>query len=191
MSPARTNNQKSGFTLIEVVVTLGIMGLSSLLIVPAFPLLRDRQQQLVAVREFKSLMRQAQQMSLNAQSSPECLQHIGIAEADVFNKESRVCAQTGLAVKDSEYYLFIDASNDKQFSGAVSDIVVARGVLGGEVAVIGSDWRTFLFVPAPPLTTLYVDGAPLSPRMPATVALRQGSHVVTLQIYSSGVVERL
>jgi prepilin-type N-terminal cleavage/methylation domain-containing protein len=177
---------QSGFTLIEVMVTIAIVTITTVIVATGFPRLRDQQQQLLARQQITSLIREAQQQSINGQRPDKCL-------STVAGDQAKKCSQAGLALRGNEYYLFLDTSNndDRKFTNEKSDFIISHGNLPGGVTVASAAWRSFLFVPDPPSTTLYVDGEVVTPQVPATIVLRQNLTQLLLQVLPSGVVERI
>lgn len=138
-----------GFTLLETVITVGILLILAGLITASWPRFRERQAILIAREQLQALFRQAQQQALNEDRDEKCLDTV---EEEVFAR--RRCSDIGVALKEDKILIFADTDgNDNQYTD--NDFIVEEHTLPAAVQTTEVDWQSFLFKGQPPSIELY------------------------------------
>ena len=170
-----------GYTLLEVVVGIGIISLVATLLAVGYPSTRDTQELLVAQQRFEALLRDAQQQARNEERSPDCL-------ASVSEEDRNVCSDIGLALRGQVMTLFADTVGADQRYTPGADFILTEQQLPEGVTVADLD---LVWLSVPPTTTLYADGAAVvDDTAPQEVTLRYRSHSLTVAVFPFGYVVR-
>ena len=170
-----------GYTLLEVVVGIGIISLVATLLAVGYPSTRDTQELLVAQQRFEALLRDAQEQARNEERSPDCL-------ATVLEEDRKACSDIGLALRGQTITLFADTFGADRRYTAGDDFVLAQQQLPEGVLVADLD---LVWLGVPPTTTLYADGvAVVDDTAPHEVTFRYRSHSLTVAVFPFGYVVR-
>lgn len=176
---ASKRRSDKGYTLLEVIVTIVIIGIITLVVTTAFPTIRTQQSLLRAERQIQSLVRDVQQRASNEIREDECL--------DQFNQieDERRCSDVGLHIQNDQIILFSDTIDDDIFTS--EDFRIDNQTLSVPTTI--EQPTTFLFEATPPTTTLYINGAALPPNDTYPFILRSGSVQKNLLMYPYGQIE--
>ncbi|MEX1997890.1 MAG: prepilin-type N-terminal cleavage/methylation domain-containing protein [Candidatus Andersenbacteria bacterium] len=169
----------SGFTLLEVVVTVVIIGIMITILTVAFPSTRDSQALLLAQQKIEFTLRDAQKRALQEERDPDCL-------LDNPGEPAR-CSDVGVFIDGQTLLLFADTGDDaadQQYSPGI-DYVIQQEELPAGVVATGD--KSFLFLGQPPTIELLVDGAV---KNPGRFELKLGTTIVRLAVYPYGQLER-
>ena len=174
---------KNGFTLIEVIVTVVVLSIITLLTAVAFPEVRTNQALIQSERQIQSLLRIAQQQALDEVRAPDCLNQAGgNVEAE------KRCSDIGVAFKENIAVTFADTSDDDEYSES-QDFEIAEVKLSAPVTG-GDNWQSFLFEATPPDVALFANSTQLLGDTPSRIGISVGDASRTLLIYPYGQVER-
>lgn len=145
-----------GFTLIEIVVTAGIISLLSVLVVAAYPKSRSNQQLVMAERQIQSAARDALEMAINEERGFTCrnlnpplsCHDFTNAGGNNYDLEKR-CADIGLLLPAGgrEAILLADV-RDPAFNVSAGDCEIKRFPLPDGVTISKGSW--YLFTSTPP-----------------------------------------
>lgn len=166
--------RRSGFTLLEVLVTVAIIGIVMVLITTTLPSTQDSQAVLRAEQEVKALAREAQQRALNEERDEDCLAEVGEDTA-----VQRLCSDVGVHVVSGEVVLFADTIDDDRYGEG--DFMLARRVLPSAVTVHGA--TSFVWQVVPPTITLFVDGGAVER---GELTLAAGKVTTTIRVSAYG-----
>ena len=170
-----------GYTLLEVVVGIGIISLVATLLAVGYPSTRDAQELLLAEQQLQSLVRDAQERALNEERLPDCL-------ATVAEEDSKLCSDSGVALRGQVITLFADTAGADQRFTAGLDFVLAEVALPGGVTAVDLD---LVWLGVPPTTTLYANGLPvLDDAAPAAVTLSYRGQSLTVDVFPAGYAVR-
>jgi prepilin-type N-terminal cleavage/methylation domain-containing protein len=145
--------QSYGFSLIEVTVTVVIVGIFSLMAARAYPVWRERQHIIEARQVIQSELRAAQQQAIQEIRSPDCL--AGAATYD----EERHCSDIGLWFEagQSSITVYADTAESDSNTYNTGDYVIKTLSLPGGLRV--KENKSFLFEAVPPSVTLFHPGS--------------------------------
>lgn len=175
----------AGFTLVEVVVTLAIMGILTVAIAVAFPTLRSEQKLLLAQQRLEALLRDAGQRALNEDRDSACVDRYPGDDSAAATKRRR-CSDVGVAVTDQSALLFADIDGNKSYSASQDYVIEAAETLPATV----HPTYYFVAIGTPPQLELYGNGALLDDQHPATLTLTVGRATRRLGISSFGKVQQ-
>lgn len=170
------SHRSAGFTLLEIVVTVGIIGVLSTLLLRGLPLARDAQGIRLGEQLMQAQIRAAQAGAVAEQRAEACVVLAG--------EEARRCSDLGVEVLGRELVTFADVSGDGRFERQ-ADFELGRVALPDGVEVVAG--ATFVFRAVPPTVDMFVNGAPVSP---GRVELRSGQVTQRLLVHSYGQVEK-
>lgn len=176
----------AGFTLIEIVVVIVIIGVISASLTVAYPNVRDWQKLKLAEQQLQASLREAQQAAINEERSAACLASFSSNPA-----LQKHCSNIGVTVAGGELIMFADTSNlpaNEWEHG--HDIEIKRIAFpdGVTVEAGSSTATTFVFEATPPTVTLFVGSTPVA--APHTVTLQAGATAATFTVHAYGQVER-
>lgn len=180
-----------GFSLIESLVVISIIGILTSLSLAAFPAIRSHQELLADTESIRALLLDAKQRTLNQVRPEQCLP--GLDVEDILRAE---CSDTGVAIVNDEIIEFANTRNSDDYTydaGAYpsGDFVLTRSNLSSQLD-IGSA-SVLLFVGTPPSATLYKDGSKFtgSPSTPAASIKLIASNGTqrTIKVYSFGTID--
>lgn len=174
----------SGYTLLELMVTIGILSIITMLSTRAFPIVRDQQNLVRAERQLQSLLRTAQQNALDEERTEACLASVSSASSD-----QRRCSDIGVAIRERELKMFADTIDDNRYTEN-GDFVLSTSTFASEVISLNSAWRSFLFEGIPPSITLFSDGQVVNPTLPVPVTLQAGQAQASYNLYMFGQLEK-
>jgi len=189
-------DHEAGYTLIEVVVVLVVIGVLSAITARAYPAARSNQSLSLAEQQLQSAFRDAQELAINESRSTECRE--AAADAGRLPDDQRQCSDIGIFVSGNELLWFADTDlgpddtlgGDKQYTDGV-DMILKRLPLPSGVSVVagGGSNTSFLFEGIPPSVNLRVDGVPFT--VPGLVVLAADDAEVRLEVRSHGQVSRI
>lgn len=168
----------SGFTLVETVVTMAIIGIVTTIIAVAFPVMRHRQGLLLGAQRLEALLRETQQLALNEDRAPACTDQF-LGDDESASRARQRCSDVGLLVEGTTVTLFADTDGSKTYSRSRDFRLRDPETL--PAAVTGS--HTFVSLASPPQLWLYADGVLLDDQHPATLQLtfRQASTMLLVR----------
>jgi prepilin-type N-terminal cleavage/methylation domain-containing protein len=172
----------SGYTLIEVLITVTIITLVTTIGITALPLVRDSQNLRLAEQELQSKLRVAGKKALHENRDQRCLD-------DPRVETPSACSDIGLAVTSNLLILFADINQDLNYSSG-ADLILEEVPLPNQVRALTD--TVFLFVAEPPALQLYQDGVPLlSDDQPGEITLLASSRESQLTISPFAYVNRI
>ena len=175
----------SGFTLLETVVTLGIISLFTTLVLVGWSATRDQQAIILSEQTLQSFLSRAQQQAFHEERSEACLK---LYDENDDNKKR--CSDVGVAVRDTTLRLFADtAGNDSRYTE--DDFLLEEQTFPSGVRVPTLEWQSVLFRGVPPRLSLFGPfGTRIGGDEVVSLPLLARSTPVTIEISSYGHVER-
>lgn len=166
----------SGFTLLEIVVVVGIISAVTAYASIAYPSVRQQQKIIMAEQILQSTMRETQQKAINEERNPDCItEQAGSAD-------KKHCSDLGLYFDGSKIVLFANTnlSDDNKYE---SDDYNKLGTVSLPDGVTISGLHSLLFKATPPSVKMYADGQPIHTTTTATIQIGDNSEKVTLGPY--------
>lgn len=175
----------SGFTLLEMVITVSILVTVTVLVAVAWPKVREEQALLLAREQLQTFFHQAQQAALNEQRPAACLERVGGKP-----EQQRRCSDVGVVITQATVRLFADTTGDNnQYNPG--DFILVEQTLPLSVVGAGDGSQSFLFRDTPPLLNLFGPrGEQVTAQKPAQLRLRAGRRVVTYIVRPYGQLEQ-
>jgi len=174
----------SGFTLLEIMVTITIILILTGIITASWPRFRERQNILMAREQVQAVLSRAQQQALNEERDQSCLNHVGSDQ-----KSQQRCSDIGVAIKGATLRIFADTDGNTN-TYTPSDFVLEERTLPEAVQATGATWQSFLFKGIPPILQLYgPNGILIQGSTKASVNVVTGQTQRTLYISPYGHVE--
>lgn len=172
-----------GFTLVEAMVSVGIISILSVMLMRSFPFIRNSQHVKLTQEQLASQLRRAQQLALDETRAEACL-NLFVGQED---QNSR-CSDVGVALRGQKLIMFADTTPheaDNKYTDG--DYVLSSVDVPGDVTM---PEKSFLFKGTPPTMLVYVDGVikPLKSAEPLTIGV--GETQVLLNVYPYGYVEK-
>lgn len=172
-----------GFSLIESLVIVSIMGILTGLALQAFPSVRAHQQLVADTEQIRSLLLDAKQRTLNQVRPEDCKPIPGDQES----KERASCSDVGISFQDGEIVQFADTTEDNVYS--FSDYSVVKMPLSTKVKNTSTAF-TLLFKSTPPSLDFYVDGRLIGEGETRTIILQADNGTErTLTIHPFGTID--
>lgn len=173
-------SSESGLTLLELIITLSVITIATLVVGSALPVVREHQALQQARQQFTSYIRTAQTQALDEQRSDACLERMG----DSLPLQKR-CSDLGVYVEGNQLTVFADTQDNDQYDA--SDIVLNTANLPATIAAASP--ASILFEATPPNIRTYVNGLLVIPSAPAALTLISPNRAVSLTISAYGLVE--
>lgn len=154
------NDNASGFTLIESVVVMAIVSMVSVLALNAIPVLRAHQELVADTENFRSLLFDSKQRTVNQVRPPSCL-----SQYEINNPLRAACSDVGIAIYLGELIQYANTANQNQHTyepGIAGDFEIAKIKIVSTVEMPRS-LKSLLFISMPPTVVTYSDGAIISP----------------------------
>ncbi|MEX2054846.1 MAG: type II secretion system protein [Candidatus Andersenbacteria bacterium] len=169
-------SSQGGYTLLETIVAIAIVGILTTIVVVAFQTTREQQNLTLAQQHLQFMLRDAQKKALQEEREGDCLDR---------PEEDRLCSDIGVYLNGNNVVLFADvAPQFGTYTNDTEDYVLLEETLPNNVALEGTTARSFLFRAVPPTITLTANGAEVTPRV--EFQLRSGRSTRTLYLYSYG-----
>lgn len=172
----------AGFTLIEVIVAVVVVGILTALVASGLPSARDSERIILAEQEFQSRLGEARQRSLNEDRSEECLQQF--AEMDLEGRQR--CSDIGVQIDNRTLTVYADTNGDLAYSPAADYIITATTLAA---AATTDSAKNFQFVAIPPTLQLFVDGVEV-PNDEVVMRFYAGDVVAAFTVNAAGTLER-
>ncbi len=175
-----------GFTLVELLVVMSVVGIISLGIVTAYPSVRAEQKLTLAEQTLQAVLRSAEQAAINEERPQECVEKIP-------SELTKLCSDTGVVLLPAEnkMILFADtfeADKNEYNSGKNEDWPVGEVPFPEGVTLEPASPPTvFIFEGKPPTIQLYSGTQEVKSFVP--VVLRSGTATRSLRVGSYGQVE--
>jgi prepilin-type N-terminal cleavage/methylation domain-containing protein len=161
----------SGFTLIEVIVTVGIIAVLAAILAVGWPRVREEQALIITQQQVQALLRQAQEQTLN-KTKPE-----GCSEAG--------CIDHGVALRNRQAVIFTDrAGRNKQYDEG-ADFVVSAVDLPAQV-ITNDEWQSLVFVAFLPSVHLYNDKVIVGVDHQALLTFKAGNRTKNYKLFAHG-----
>lgn len=164
-----------GFTLLEIVVVVGIISAVTAYASLAYPSARDQQKIIMAEQILQSTMRETQQKAINEERDAGCVFDVGSAD-------EKYCSDLGLHFNGSRIILFADThyANDNLYDAA-DDFELGTIALPDGVTITGLN--SLIFQGIPPTVKMYADGTKIDLTTTATIQIGNSFEQVTLGPY--------
>jgi type II secretory pathway pseudopilin PulG len=175
----------SGFTLIETVLTVGIIAALGAAIAVGWPRVRAHQGIVLATEHIQSWIYTAQEKSLNEERPDACV-NLFTTLAD-----KRRCSDVGIALRDNEMIMFADTDgNNDRYTN--NDFIIDRTTLVSPVVVDtpGPTWDSFLFRAVPPGVVLHgKNGQPIGTGSNDVFRLESGPYQIDINVLPYGLLQ--
>lgn len=171
---------QSGLSLLEVVVTLVLITLTTFLAGVAFPVVREQQALTQTRQQFTAAVRAAQIQALDEQRSAECLDRVGAGL-----RQQKLCSDIGVYVAEGELRTFADIQDNNLFDA--NDMPLGRSLL--PATITAATPTTILFEATPPNVITYVNGDLIPLNQKATIVFRSPHRELSLTLSAYGLVE--
>lgn len=171
-------------TLVELVVTIGLLAIVSVLVVVAYPAQREHQKLISAEQKIQSVLRQAQQMALDQRREYDCV--ITVPEED-----ENLCSKVGVAFTGNAIIFFADTNDSNTYDTNDFKWPDMRTALPDTVTFTHPGTNAFLFEANPPTVAMWANGQPAFGSDDPTVVVLQtdSGQQRTLGIHSYAQVE--
>ncbi len=177
-----TGNEQ-GFTLVEALVIIAIIGILSALSLQALPAARSNQQLTTDTEQIRALLLDAKERALNQVRPDQCL-----PMADMASVNRASCSDVGIAlpINTNKVIEFADTNSNNTYDS--SDYVIATFTI---TAAPGTGSVTsLLFRSNPPSVFLYKDTKLMGPTDTAMIYLNgYGSMKRNLTVHSYGTID--
>lgn len=173
-----------GFALIEVVVTMTIIGILTAILAVAFPVARQQQALQLAQQRIEALLREAQLQTLNEERAQDCRALFTGTDA-LSQARQRRCSDVGLYLQGRQVRLFADTDGDKIY--ATTDFQI-RPPEELPAEVVGT--TSLVFNAAPPHLELYGNGLLIDDQHPLSLTLHLSRADAALLVRPFGKVEQ-
>ena len=177
----------SGITLVETIVSIGIIAFLTALLVVSWPQVRDRQAFSLAVEVLQTFFNRAREHALTESRTSACAQQYELEDLT-----RRQCAVVGVAMKGRELLLFADTYGTNQLfdEGENRDFVIERRTLPLSISSPSTAWQSWVFKAIPPVVTLYdPTGQLIGAGSTSRITLSLGSKTQTFVITPYGHLE--
>jgi prepilin-type N-terminal cleavage/methylation domain-containing protein len=167
----------SGFTLVEIIMVVVIMGSISLMIATAYPNARAEQKLTLAEQTLQAALRAAQQTAINEERDPAC-----ITQALALGNDQKRCSDIGIVLEPTQHNIIVFADifePDRDNYDSANDVFLSQIPFPDGVAVLSSaSQTTLIFQGVAPTIGLFTSACGAAPS-PCEVI---NSIVVTLSI---------
>lgn len=180
MTDTPTKNQ-AGFTLLEMIIVLSIITISTYVLFTAFPIARVNQALQADITELRILITSAQQQALNEIRSQDCLDLVGPDE-----ELARRCSNVGVYVQGQDVIQFADTTDDLRFT-AGSDFILGERTQTSSLADGTS--MTIVFQADPPTIVTHVNAEVLGAGQVHPFTLELEGAVRSLTVGPYGIIE--
>lgn len=171
---------QAGFTIFEMVVTVGIIGVLSLLVGAGLPVARDNQRVMSTEQQLQDMLRLALQRATHEVRPELCTNDSRVGGDDAL---ARRCSNVGVALTGTTAVMFADLNADRRYTAA-SDLTFEERDLTAE-----ADQQAFVFEASPPTVALYANSRPVTVNQPGRVVISSGRQARAVQVLPFGQVE--
>lgn len=178
MFAAKDTYYQNGFTLFEVMVTISIIGILTVMTGRAFPIARNNQSLRLAEQQLQASLREAQQLALYEDRNDDCVARPG---------DDSLCSDIGVHLAGNVLTMFADIDADGVYSNDTTDFRISTASLPSGVTVTTTP--SYLFRGDPPTVELFVNNRPENDR--ANLTLEAGNITANYEIHSYGQVTRV
>lgn len=182
------NPSAAGYTLLEMVVVIAVIGIASSMLLRGYPVLRAQQQLKIAEQQIQSTLREAQALALNEAREDNCKNRFPNDEA-----QQRFCSDIGVKLEGDTITLFADLDFNDQYNQAIDYLIREASLTsnGGAGVVTAT---TVVFRARPPKVWLSVnennkDGDQAG-ESTHTIEVQSGRSAAILNVGSFGQVTR-
>lgn len=171
-------SHNGGFTLLEVVVTVTIVSLLTLIVTAALPAARSHQALRLAQQQVSDGLAAASHRAINEIRPPACTNRVAAAKR---------CSDVGVALQAGELIIFADTAEpqDWQYSEGQDEILATITLPTG----VTTERQSFVFIATPPTLELYHDGQLMAAQEKIPLVLVSDRARVPLTVSSYGQVE--
>ncbi len=162
MNYASSEEKSRGFSLIESLIVISIVGMVTTMSLQAFPAIRAHQQLISDTEQIRSLLLDSKQRALNQVRPEDCM-----PDLPVESKDRAVCSDVGIAFVNNELIQFADTVGENRDYDP-SDYVIVKFPLSTKLEGITA---SLLFTSLPPSVALHANGVALGPNESATIEL--------------------
>lgn len=167
-----------GFVIIELVVTMVIIGLLAGMLTIGLPAWRESKALALTEQLVSSQLREASQRALQEARANDCVTQAA-NDPDIIRR----CSDIGVALRDTKLIMFADTNNaDKKYT--TGDFKLAEQ--DAPPGVHFDNDHDFLFDAVPPTITLFIDGRVSR----GQVVAHDGNSTITLNVDGYGIVTR-
>lgn len=174
-----------GFSLIEIVVTIAIIGILTTMVAAGYPAVRNRHTMQRAQQQMELLLREAQQQTLNEERAKACRDlSPRDTEGDIVAR--RRCSDVGIHLQGTTAILFADLNSDKAYSANRDYQIRDPETLPATVVPN----QTIVFNATPPHLTMYGNGGIVDGQHPLEVTFQLHNDTSTLLLRPFGKIEQ-
>ncbi len=178
-----TRNHVQGFTLLEIVFVVVIIGIITSVLLVGYPSSRDAQTLTLAEQQLQATIRDAEKRAINEERPEECLNRFPAVNIE----DRRRCSDVGVYATDKFLKIFSDTNGNLEYDSG--EFAAPAQKLPGAAAISGQ--HNILWRGSPPVIEIYHNGQLLqSPDNPAEIKLRAGRSEITLLIHPYGYITR-
>lgn len=162
MKHAFSEEKSRGFSLIESLIIISIVGMVTTMSLQAFPAIRAHQQLIADTEQIRSLLLDSKQRALNQVRPEDCM-----PDVPVESKDRAACSDVGIAFINNEIIQFADTVGENHDYDP-SDYVIVKFPL---VTKLEGATNSLLFASLPPSVMLHVNGVAMAPEESANIKL--------------------
>lgn len=173
-------SSQAGLSLLEVLVTLTLVTLTTLLIGSAFPVIRERRALEQTKQQVTAAIRAAQIQALDEQRQTACLDRVG-GEL----RQQKLCSDIGVFLAGGQLQTFADTHDNNQFDQ--DDFLLGTAAFPNSITAAVP--ASLLFEATPPNIILYVNGTIIASGQTATVTFTGPFNQLPLTVSAYGLIQ--
>lgn len=178
-TPHHKFRSKEGFSLLEIVVVIGIMSVLTTVTVSALPIARSNQRLKNDIQQLRTLFSIVQQQALNEVRDQACLDQVGE------DRQLQIrCSTVGVALDDYSATVFADLDGNWLFTPE-TDYVISQHALESQIS---AEKQTIVFQAVPPSLYMVADGDPIAPSGSVLITLISGNDSRDVEVRPFGIV---